>query len=353
MLERVFTPLGYEVEWTGGLLDERFPEWGDSCYVNLTIGGKARLRDLLRHIYVLVPVFDNRKHYWIGDEEVDKLLSHGEGWLENHPEKVFITRRYFSKFRSFTRLALKRLDRLDNGEGGAESGTEETVAENPEATEISAEISAEASVENLLRLNDERLLTVLDELKASNAKSVIDMGCGEGNLLKHLIKEKTFIAIAGTDVSVASLNRAKERLKLDSLSEEQKKRVTLFQSSLCCRDKRFRNYDAAALVEVIEHLDENRLSSLASVVFGDAAPTVVVITTPNSAYNVNYPGLAAGSFRHTDHRFEWNDAQFRAWAGSIAGRYGYSVHYKGIGAQDGERGTPTLMAVFNKNAGTS
>jgi 3' terminal RNA ribose 2'-O-methyltransferase Hen1 len=304
--------------------------------VNLTIRGKTRLQDILRHIYVLIPVFDYRKHYWIGDEEVDKLLSHGSGWLEKHPEKVFITRRYFSKLGHFTRRALERLDRLDNGEGGAESPAEE---EEPEAVPLKAP-----------RLNEQRLLAVLGELKAGGAKSVLDMGCGEGNLLQLLVKEKGFTAIAGTDVSAAALKRAAERLKLDSFGDEQKKRITLFQSSLCYRDKRFKNYDAAAIVEVIEHLDENRLPALEAVVFADAAPALVVITTPNADYNVNYQGLTADSFRHGDHRFEWNQPQFRAWADSLAARHAYSVRYEDIGEQDEGQGTPTQMAVFRKNA---
>jgi 3' terminal RNA ribose 2'-O-methyltransferase Hen1 len=339
MLEKVFAPLGYEVKWESGLLDEHFPEWGNSCYVNLTIRGKTRLQDILRHIYVLIPVFDNRKHYWIGDEEVDKLLAHGSGWLENHPEKVFITRRYFSKFGRFTRLALKRLDRLDNGEGGAENQAAE---EEPQ--------EEEAVSEKALRLNDQRLLAVLGELKASGAKSVIDLGCGEGNLLQLLIKEKSFTAIAGTDVSALALSRAADRLNLDRLGEEQKKRITLFQSSLCYRDKRFKNYEACALVEVIEHLDEGRLPALEAVVFGEAVPATVVLTTPNADYNVNYTGLTANRFRHGDHRFEWNRSQFSAWAESVAVRYGYSVRYKDIGERDEGQRTPTQMAVFRKNA---
>jgi 3' terminal RNA ribose 2'-O-methyltransferase Hen1 len=188
------------------------------------------------------------------------------------------------------------------------------------------------------------------ELKAAGAKSILDMGCGEGNLLRLLVKEKSFTAIAGTDVSAAALNRAADRLKLDSFGEEQKKRVTLFQSSLCYRDKRFKNYDAAAIVEVIEHLDESRVPALEEVVFADAAPDLVVVTTPNAGYNVHYPGLTEDSFRHGDHRFEWNRDQFRAWAGSAASRFAYSVRYEDIGEQDDEKRTPTQMAVFRKNA---
>jgi 3' terminal RNA ribose 2'-O-methyltransferase Hen1 len=338
MLEKVFAPLGYEVKWESGLLDERFPEWGDGCYVNLTISGKVRLQDLLRHIYVLIPVFDYRKHYWINDKEVDKLLEHGSGWLENHPEKNFITRRYFTRLGHFTRQALKRLNRLDNGEGGAESPVTEGEAE------------VESPTVKIPRLNDQRLAAVLSELKNSGAKSVLDMGCGEGRLLQLIMKEKNFTAIAGTDVSAVVLNRAADNLKLDRMSEDVKKRITLFQSSLCYRDKRFKNYDAVSIVEVIEHLDENRLPSFEAVVFADAAPATVIITTPNFDYNVNYTGLRENHFRHGDHRFEWNRSQFHAWADSAAARNDYSVRYEDIGEQDENQNTPTQMAIFKKNA---
>jgi 3' terminal RNA ribose 2'-O-methyltransferase Hen1 len=338
MLEKVFAPLGYKVEWESGLLDDSFPEWGDSCYVNLTISGKVRLQDLLRHIYVLIPVFDYRKHYWINDKEVDKLIAHSSGWLENHPEKNFITRRYFARLGHFTKQALKRLNRIDNGEGGAESPV----------TEGEPEAEPSASVK-IPRLNDQRMLAVLGELKACGARSVIDMGCGEGHFLRLLIKEKQFTAIAGTDVSAVVLNHTADNLKLDQMKEEEKKRVTLFQSSLCYRDKRFKNFDAAAIVEVIEHLDENRLPAFEAVVFADASPAVVIITTPNADYNVNYTGLSANRFRHGDHRFEWNRIQFRAWANLTAGRHDYSVLYEDIGEQDENQNTPTQMAVFRKN----
>jgi len=338
MLEKVFAPLGYEVKWESGLLDERFPEWGNSCYVNLTISGKVRLQDLLRHIYVLIPVFDYRKHYWINDKEVDKLLAHGSGWLENHPEKNFITRRYFTRLSHFTRQALKRLNCLDNGEGGAESPVTE------------GETEVESPTVKIPRLNDLRLSTVLNELKNSGAKSVLDMGCGEGRLLQLIMKEKNFTAIAGTDVSAAILKRASDNLKLDRMTKDEKKRITLFQSSLCYKDKRFKNYDAVSIVEVIEHLDENRLPTLEAVVFADAAPTTIIITTPNFDYNVNYTGLRENKFRHGDHRFEWNRVQFHNWADSAAARNDYSVRYEDIGEQDENQNTPTQMAIFRKNA---
>ena len=290
---------------------------------------------MLRHVYVLIPVFDFRKHYWVGEDEVEKLLTHGEGWLENHPEKDFIARRYFKKICRLFRLAL---DRLDNGEGGASDAGEPESASGTEAEGGAPEMFP-------LSLNNLRLQAVLGEIKASGAESVIDLGCGEGHLLQLLIKEKSFSAIAGTDVSAAVLDRAAERLKLDRLDEARRRRISLFQSSLTYRDKRLKGYDAAALVEVIEHLDENRLAALTANVFGAGFKTII-ITTPNIEYNVNYPGLAAGRFRHPDHRFEWTRARFRKWCGALAAAYGCAVRYEDIGQWDETRGTPTQMGVF-------
>jgi 3' terminal RNA ribose 2'-O-methyltransferase Hen1 len=335
-LERVFGPLGYETEFTTETLDEAYPEWGQSRYVNLSLHGTVRLRDMLRHLYVLIPVFDSRKHYWIGDAEVDKLISHGEGWLENHPDKEFITRRYFNKLTRYTRLAL---DRLDNGEGGAEESTADDEFSN---------IDIPGADEPFVPLNTRRLAAVLSALKESGTQSVIDFGCGEGNLLHLLLKEKSFLRIAGTDVSASVLERAAEKLKLDRMSDSQKSRLTIFQSSVTYRDKRFAGYDAAAAVEVIEHLDENRLGAFAAVIFGEAAPRTIVITTVNREYNQNYPGLANGHFRHGDHRFEWTREEFRAWAEKIATRYGYDLRLDEIGDRDEQFGAPTQMGIFTK-----
>jgi len=338
MLEKVFAPLGYELSWEEYPLDDHFPEWGLARYVNLHLRGKLKLMYLLRHIYVLIPVFDNRKHYWIGDDEVDKLLLRGEGWLENHPEKNFITRRYFSRLNRYTRLALERMERLERLDDGEGSAIESDVDQADEGAEVK------------FRLKDLRLAAVVSELKSCGAKSVIDLGCGEGTLLQMLVKEKCFATLAGSDVSLSALERAADK----------NKQLALFQGSICYRDKRFRGYDAAVIMEVIEHLDESRLPSFCSVIFGDVAPKTVIITTPNIEYNVNYLPEDAkdkpsgeSRFRHPDHRFEWGRAQFRAWAEAAASRYGYSLRIEGIGQCDEEWGTPTQMGVFTKSAGST
>jgi 3' terminal RNA ribose 2'-O-methyltransferase Hen1 len=341
--ELLFEPLGYEVECEEtALVDEQFAEWGNSPYIDLTIRGKLRLRDLLNHIYVLIPVFDRQKHYWVGEAEIDKLLDHGRGWLEDHPEKALISRRYFKNLRSLSRTAL---DRLDNGEGAAGFGIADT-ADSGVTADLSAAPRLAAGEEPETPqpgLNTLRLEAVLAVIKKSGARSVIDLGCGEGNLLRLLMKEKKLTRIAGVDVSRPALEQARDTLKIDRLPEAQQKRIALFQSSVTYRDKRFRGYDAAALVEVMEHLDENRLDALAAVIFGDARPGTVAVSTPNIEYNAIY-GMSR--LRHGDHRFEWNRARFRAWAEEAAGIYGYDVSFQDIGEADENLGAPTQMAVF-------
>jgi 3' terminal RNA ribose 2'-O-methyltransferase Hen1 len=331
LLKKIFEPLGYEIEFTTGLLDEVYPLWGASRYVNLSLKKNLRLRDLLRHLYVLIPVFDLQKHYWMGEAEVEKLVSHGEGWMEEHPAKELIARRYFNKIGRYARIAL---DRLDNGEAGPEdAAAEDPASDRPEA-------------EAFVPLNTRRLEAVLTAVRESGAASVIDLGCGEGNLLRLLLKEKTLQKIAGVDVSASTLERAKERLNWEKLPNAAKERLSFFQSSLTYRDKRFAGFDAAAVVEVIEHLDENRLGAFAEALFGAAKPKTVILTTPNREYNKNYPSLSALRLRHPDHRFEWTRAEFRAWAEKTAARYGYMFRIEEIGDHDEEAGAPTQMAVF-------
>jgi len=327
MLERVFIPLGYDLEFTSSILDERNPGWGDSKYLNLKLSGTLRLRDMLSHLHLLIPVFDRQKHYWVGKEEVGKLLRHGEGWLDSHPEKEFIASRYFNSRRSLVRMAM---DRLDNGESGAvEAGDEGAAPKRPS-------------------LNSRRLEAVLMALKESGARSVVDIGCGEGSLLKLLAGEKMFVKIAGMDVSRAALERASQGLNLEGLPDKGKGRFLLFQSSLTYRDDRLSGYDAAAVVEVIEHLDLNRLCTFERVLFAEARPGTVVLTTPNTEYNENYKNLTAGNMRHGDHRFEWGRERFRAWGDKVARTYGYTVIYENIGDGDETHATPTQMGVFTR-----
>lgn len=328
LIKNIFEPLGYSVEAERHILDTKFTEWGYGKYFTLTLKNKLPLKDLLSHLYVLIPVLDNEKHYFITQDEVDKLLQKGRGWLENHPSKDLIVSRYLINIRSLVRSAF------------------DTLAEDTAQSETEEESDSPLQKEKKERLHDQRLNAVAEKLKESGAASVIDLGCGDGKLIRLLLKEKQFEKIAGMDVSYSELTKCKERLHWEDMPPKQKERLNLFQSSLMYRDKRFSGFDAAAVVEVIEHLDENRLPAFEKAVFKFAQPNTVVLTTPNSEYNVQYENLANGKMRHTDHRFEWTRNEFEAWAKRVADENNYSVEFFPVGEEEKNIGAPSQMAVF-------
>ena len=332
MLRRLFEPLGYAVDAVATQLDERNPSWGSSRYYRVTLVGEKRLTELLAHIYVLIPVLDDEKHYFVGDDEVAKLLRHGEGWLATHPERDLIAHRYLKHRRSLVRDAIARLV------------TEEEPDDEEEGDERADAV--EAPLERRLSLNEQRVATVLGALRASGATSVLDLGCGEGQLLRVLLGDKQFARIVGMDVSYRALEVAADRLKLDRMPERQRQRIELLHGSLSYRDDRLAGFDAAAVVEVIEHLDPPRLAAFERVAFEFARPGTVVVTTPNAEYNVRWETLPAGKFRHRDHRFEWTRAQFEEWGTAVASRFGYTVRFAPVGPVDPEVGSPTQMGIF-------
>jgi 3' terminal RNA ribose 2'-O-methyltransferase Hen1 len=333
LLRRLFEPLGYEVTASRHSLDERFPEWGESPYFTVNLKAAVRLSDLLTHLYVLMPVLDDDKHYWVGDAEVEKLLRHGEGWLREHPERELITNRYLKHQKRLAREALSRL-----------IGEEE-----PEADEV-AETHAreEETIEKPISLAEQRIGSVIAAVRSSGARRIIDLGCGEGRLLREFLKDRTLTEIVGLDVSHRSLEIASQKLRLESLPRIQKGRICLIHGSLTYRDKRLAGYDAATVVEVIEHQDPPRLAAFERALFEFARPQTVVVTTPNVEYNIKFETLPAGKLRHKDHRFEWTRAEFQSWANGIAGRFGYSVRFLPIGPEDPALGSPTQMGIFDR-----
>ena len=332
-LRRLFEPLEYRIAVVGYPLDEKFADWGPSPYFTVTLEATTPLQVLLAHLYVLVPVLDNEKHYWVGDEEVAKLLRHGEGWLSTHPERELITRRYLKHRRDLVDDALSRL-------------TDESDPDPDEAEKKHSE--EEEQIEHRLRLNEQRLGAVMAALRSSGAKRVLDLGCGEGRLIRDLLKEKSFQEIVGVDVSYRTLEIAQDRLRLDRLAPMQRDRIKLVHGSLTYRDKRLVGYDAAAVIEVIEHLDPARLAAFERVLFEFARPVTIVMTTPNAEYNVKWETLPAGKFRHRDHRFEWTREQFQTWAGNIAERFEYNVRFLPVGTEDSSVGAPTQMGLFTR-----
>ncbi len=334
LVERLFAPLGYTVTATPIELDPEHPEWGASPYVALRLTGEVRLAALLTHLFVLIPVLDNQKHYYIGEDEVEKLLRKGEGWLETHPARELIVQRYL-RFRGLMNRANTALD-------------DRVEAEAPE--EALARDAVEEAFEKPIRLNDQRMDRVVGLLKELGASSVLDLGCGEGRLLRELLKLPSVRKIAGVEVAPRVLAAAGDRLRLDHMPDIKRQRIELLQGSLVYRDDRLKGYDAAAVVEVIEHMDAERLPAFEAALFGHARPGAVIVTTPNRDYNAMFETLPAGKFRHNDHRFEWSRAEFRHWAESVALGHGYAVRFEGIGQEDAVHGTPTQAAVFTRDS---
>lgn len=327
MIRGLLEPLGYTVSVEALPLDSAADSL-NTPYYSLTIAGTTRLKDLLNHLYVLVPVLDNDKHYWVGEEEIEKLIRHGEGWLAGHPLHEQITRRYLKHKRSLAGKALSRI-----------------LEDTPEVDQHES-TSTEDIIEAPLRLNDQRMQTVLETAIATEARSVVDLGCGEGRLLFHLIKQKQFDRITGMDVSLRTLDIAADRLKLDRLPPSQQSRIQLVHGSLTYRDRRLLGYDLATVIEVIEHMDVDRLDSFERLLFGYLRPRSVIVTTPNAEYNVLFPHLPPGRMRHSDHRFEWDRATFTRWCEGLSASYGYQYLISGIGETDERYGAPTQMALF-------
>ena len=293
-------------------------------------GGEIPPVTRLTHLYVLIPALDNDKHYFVAQDEVDKLLARGKDWLASHPARDQIVNRYLINLKALSRRASSQL-------------TQDIEAEHDELPVVPPNVK-----ERKAGLHQQRLDLALQKLKESGAQSVLDMGCGEGKLLRMLIKQRQFTSIAGMDVSHVELARARQRLHWDEMAPRQKERIRLFQGSLTYRDKRLAGFDAAALVEVIEHLDEDRLQACARVVFEFARPGTVVLSTPNAEYNVLFENLAEGSLRHDDHRFEWTRKEFETWAMKICSTYQYEVEFFPVGEIHEQVGAPSQLGVFKR-----
>jgi 3' terminal RNA ribose 2'-O-methyltransferase Hen1 len=324
-LRQLFLPLGYAVETQNHPLDPQLG-WQQGPYHTVTLKAVTQLHKLLNHLYILLPVLDPQKHYYVDQDELEKLMRKGEGWLAQHPLKNSIVERYLKYRPGLTRDALARL---------------QETPEDPEAVTQEAD-AAEEQLERPIRLHDVRLDRVCELLKQSGLNHVVDMGCGSGKLLSRLRKFRQFQRIQAVDVSYQALVMAKEKMRAEDA------RVEFLHGSLLYRDSRLKGCQAVALVEVIEHLDLPRLRACEKNLFGFLRPQLVVLTTPNRDYNVLFEGLSAGNFRHHDHRFEWTRAEFREWALRVAEAFGYRVDFEDLGEVDPALGGPSQMGVFRR-----
>ena len=323
LLRDLFEPLGYRVTADRLPLDDHFPGWGDSVYYKTRLQKTAPLYSVLRHLYILLPVLDNDKHYWVGEHEIGKLVENGEAWLADHPRRDLIVTRYLKHQSGLARQALQVLSEVQ-----------------PEDT-VDSE-TYEETTEKRIGLHDLRLDTVLAVLKNSGANQVADLGCGEGKLVSRLLKEPQFSQVVAMDVSVQALARAEKRV--ERVHTKTRERAELLHGSLLYDDERLHGVEAACLVEVIEHLEPDRLARVAHNLFHRIRPRMLVLTTPNRDYNRLWEKLPAGRFRHPDHRFEWSRAEFQEWVDQV--KHDYQVELIGIGEEHPEHGCPSQMAVF-------
>ena len=292
----------------------------------------AQIKDVLTHLYILIPVIDNDKHYYVDKNEIGKLTNRAKDWLPTHPLKETIIQKFLRYDKILTKEATLRLAEFE-----PDLDEDETPVEEPK--EI---------VEKKVSLHTQRLEQVTKKLVEIGAQNVVDLGCGEGRLMQMLIKQRQFKKVLGMDVCVRSLEYANRRLHLADASESLRKRVELIHGSLMYRDARIAGFDAAAIVEVIEHLDLARLAAFERVVFDFARPNYVVLTTPNVEWNKTFDLENTGEFRHDDHRFEWTREEFKSWCDQICERFRYRVEISGIGEEHPEFGAPSLMGVFSR-----
>lgn len=331
LIDELFKPLGYSVEYTRLEYDKSFPQWGQSPFCHLKLKFNGTLQNLLRHLYILLPVLDNNKHYWVQEEEVHKLLSKGRGWLETHPQLALICNRYL-KFQSH--LIRKFWNELN-----------EFSSKNVKP--LKASNHSKVNKENLNSLRVQAITNVLRQFKC---KRVIDIGCGDGKLIKSLLSIPFFTQIVGMDVSSVELGRAKKKINYSELPEIQLERVKFFQGSLLYKDTRLLGYDALCLIEVLEHIEPDRLKMVENRIFKEINSSLVIVTTPNKEFNVKYE-MKQNEFRHQDHRFEWDRDTFFQWCKKLSHTYDYQVNVSGVGQCDSKLGSPTQMAVFVSKKG--
>lgn len=193
------------------------------------------------------------------------------------------------------------------------------------------------------QLHEQRLDAVRSAVRDCCARTVLDLGCGDGDLLLQLAVEPQIEKIVGIDLSLQALLTLRHRL--DMLPARAVAEVDLLHASMADAGDRLGGYDCAVLLETIEHTDPGLLSILERSVFGTMRPATVIVTTPNADYNTLL-GMHPGTLRHPDHRFEWGRPKFRRWAQGVAARNGYRVTCSDLAGQHPIHGGASQMSIF-------
>ena len=307
----LFEPLGFDVEIEYAETDYSFrlKEKSSACFIRLS--GITSLQKGLQQLFLIIPVLDNYKHYFIDESEIEKLNRYGEGWLEEHPQKEFIVRRA---------LRFKEI----YGQLEEQDHSEKQIHPIP--------------------LNELRYEKIVDSVKKLPIKrNIVDFGSGEGKLSARLgFVDKVEEILAVEPSEAARLKALKRFEKL----MDQKGFVApkMIWGSLFYFDERLKNKDVIILCEVIEHIDEERLPKAMDLIFEQYYPASLIITTPNKEYNHVYQ--MAESMRHNDHRFEWSRDEFRQWCIRMNHSERYELSFEGIGNEDETYGFPTQMCTF-------
>lgn len=319
-LRELFEPLGYGVEITQPELHYSFRLKESSQVRMISLAGIQTLQNSLRHLFVLIPVIDDYKHYFIDEKEIEKLERYGEGWLEKHPLREVIYRRA---------LRFKEVYSL----------VENTTAEAPKAEPVKKS-----------RLNELRYEKIAETAETLHPKTVVDFGSGEGKLAVKLGFVSGVREVLAVEPSEVEIIKAKKRFEKAKGQEAFVEPETLW-GSLFYYDERLKDKDLMILCEVIEHIDEMRLPKVFDTLLHLYSPKSLIVTTPNREYNEIYD--MAEHFRHDDHRFEWTRAEFRSWCAERNTKGIYELEFTGIGEEHPEQGAPTQMCLFRRkvNAG--
>ena len=342
-IEELFSPLGYAVTLERDELTYTFDLKKKSTVRRIILRGQVTVQNALRQLFLLIPVLDNYKHYFISEDEIDKIKRYGEGWLDSHPLKEMIIKRT---------LRFAELIRQYERQEGALSAPAEAV--NAEEDNVSTEGKGDGIDDPSLqedppvRLNELRYRAITDVVAGLPLKRrIVDMGAGEGKLSARLAYIPGVESILAVEPSGQSRLRAMERFaKLEERSGIAAMPEPII-GSLFYFDEQLQNQDVMILCEVIEHIDAYRLNGIMDTIMNEYQPEVLLVTTPNKEYNQVY-AMERESFRHHDHRFEWTRAELAAQCEMWTKQAEYTFEIRGIGEYAEGFGQPTQLVIFRK-----